>query len=87
MALQKSITANTGFTASNAYGRVVEVYYNRNKTTAKLHWYKDQSAADEAVKIGQDTVEFSSNLDGNNLIAQAYVALKGLEHLADAEDV
>lgn len=87
MALQKSITANTGFTASNAYGRVVEVNYTRNKTSAKLQWYKDQSAADEAVKIGQDTVEFSANLDGSNLITQAYNAFKGLEHLTDAEDV
>lgn len=87
MALQKTITTKTGFTASNAYGRVVEVYYNRNKTTAKLHWYKDQSAADEAVKINQDTIEFSASLDGDNLIAQAYFAFKNLEHLNDAEDV
>jgi hypothetical protein len=87
MALQKSITTSTGFTASTAYGRVVEVNYTRNKTTAKLHWYKDQSVADEAVKINQDTVEFSANLDGDNLIAQAYLAFKSLEHLNDAEDV
>lgn len=87
MALQKTIITNTGFTASNAYGRVVEVNYTRNKTSAKLQWYKDQSAADEAVKIGQDTVEFSANLDGVNLIAQAYNAFKSLEHLKDANDV
>lgn len=87
MALQKSITTNTGFTASNAYGRVVEVNYTRNKTSAKMHWYKDKSAADSAVKIGQDTVEFSAVLDGGNLIAQAYNAFKALEHLTNSEDV
>lgn len=87
MALQKSITANTGFTAPSAYGRVVELSYTRNKTLAKLYWYKDQSAADSSVKISQDTVEFSASLDGDNLIAQAYLAFKGLDHLSDAEDV
>lgn len=87
MALQKSYTSSNGFTASAAYGRVVEVQYNRNKTTAKLHWYLDKSAADTANKIGQDVVEFSASLDGNNLVAQAYAAFKALEHLTDASDV
>jgi hypothetical protein len=87
MALQKTIAANTGFTAPSAYGRVVELTYARNKTSAKLYWYKDQNAADRSVKISQDTVEFSASLDGDNLVAQAYVAFKGLEHLSDAEDV
>jgi hypothetical protein len=87
MALQKSITSGSGFTASSAYGRIVEVQYNRNKTTAKMHWYKDQASADTNSRIGQDIVSFTADLDGSNLVSQAYTAFKGLDHLSDATDV
>tara|TARA_R110000796_G_C14557522_1_gene434521 strand:- start:599 stop:862 length:264 start_codon:yes stop_codon:yes gene_type:complete len=87
MALQKSMTSGNGFTASSAYGRIVEVQYNRNKTTAKMHWYKDQASADTNSRMGQDTVEFTADLDGANLVSQAYASFKGLEHLSDTTDV
>lgn len=87
MALQKEIISKTGFNAINAYGRVVDVHYTRDRTKAILYWFKDASIADSAAKISQDTVEFAADINGQNLVAQAYEAFKKLKHVSGAKDV
>jgi hypothetical protein len=88
MALQKAITTDTGFTATQAYGRVVELKYYRNKTDAILSWYKDAASAGTVTPIQKDKVTFAGdvNLD-DNLVGQAYAAFKAKEELSDAIDV
>lgn len=89
MALQLSMMTATGFSAPEAYGRIVEINYsyNRKRTVAKMHWFKDKAAADSSARLSQDTVTFEAVIDGDNLVAQAYVAFKGLDHLSGASDV
>jgi hypothetical protein len=86
MALTKQIKTATGFTANQAYGRVVEIQYCKPQTTAKLFWFKDQESAETAQPISKDTVTFSVEVTGDNFVAQAYNVFKKLEHLSDATD-
>lgn len=86
MAIQMTKITSQGFQASNAYGRIVEVQYFRNKAIAKLHWFKDSASADSASKIDQDVIEFVPEITKTNLVAQAYEAFKKQEHLAGATD-
>lgn len=84
MALQKSTTTPHGFSAVDAYHRVECVRLDgKTEINFQLRSYKDATApvafADKAYTCVYD-------LDGLNVIAQAYYYLKTLPELAGALD-
>lgn len=85
MALQMTVTTPHGFEATDAYHRVEMVSVpEKSSIQFMLRSYKDASSqtsfADESYRCNHD-------LNGGNVIAQAYIYLKTLEAFDGATDV
>lgn len=84
MALQKTVTTNNGFDATDAYHRVEGVEFI-NKTTMRfrIRSYKTTEFASFADEGG----ECAYDMNGDNPFVQAYAHLKTLDTFTGASDV
>lgn len=83
MALKKTVITQHGFTANDAYHRVESVtVVNKNQIDFLVKSYAetDKPAFAEALYCA------AYDLDGDNPIKQAYIALKATPDFADAID-
>lgn len=86
MALKKTIIHNIeliGDKSLVAYVRVRSIEGGKARMTAVFDYLKDDGNGDR-IKTG--SVDFVPNLDGVNFISQAYVEMKKLPALIDAQD-
>ena len=86
MALKKTITHNielVGDQSLLAYIKVRSIEGSKSRMTAVFDYLKDNSSGS---RIKTASVDFVPNLDGVNFISQAYVEMKKLSALVDAQD-
>jgi 4-diphosphocytidyl-2C-methyl-D-erythritol kinase len=84
MALKKTVVSPQGFEAQDAYHKIDSVIL-RNKTYAEvvISSRKDVSSG---VAFSSKVYECQYDLNGSNLLTQAYEQLKKLPEFTDAED-
>lgn len=83
MALQLTVTTNTGLTAKDAYHRVEKVYFD-NKTNISFVLTSFKTL--DYPSFQSKAYACAYDIDGNNPIAQAYAHLKTLPEFAGATD-
>lgn len=85
MALRQTISTPFGITVQGAYHRVAAVSISRpNKVSFALNAYA--TGAPEEAPLAAKTYAFDYDLDGANVIAQAYTFLKTLKEFENAGD-
>jgi len=82
MALKKKIELPNGLVVQDAYIRVESVTMDKTQMSWKIAYYV---AADKPA-FQSDMRSGDYNLQGNNPIAQAYMAMKAMPEFADAVD-
>ena len=83
MALQLTITTNTGLTAQAAYHRVEKIYFD-NKTNISFVLASFKTLDYPSFQSKAYACEY--DIEGSNPIAQAYEYLKTLPEFAGATD-
>ena len=83
MALQSNKTWN-GVTVQNAYIKVLSYSGNKINMSFSVGYFASSS---EQKMFGQEQLESSVDLDGDNPVKQAYENLKTLEEFSGATDV
>lgn len=82
MALKKTIELPNGITIQDAYVRVENVSLDKTQMTWKIGYYVTPDKP--AFQSDQRSSDYS--IEGNNPIAQAYIAMKAMPEFADAID-
>lgn len=84
MAIKKTVTTEQGFDAVDAYHRVEGVRLNsKTKMLFQIRSYKDNSGLPA---FADSFFETTYDLNGDNLISQAYKYIKTLPEFSDAKD-
>lgn len=84
MAIQKTVTTNSGFDAVDAYHRVSDIRFDTKQVISfNVSSFKTSS---EASSFSVSGYQCEYDLEGANPYTQAYTYLKTLDHFADATD-